>query len=68
METQLSADKPQLPKGEQQLSNGSVENDWELNISENWTPQLIKKCINLGMIAKVKRDECCFMVDKNDRG
>lgn len=39
-----------------------------LNISENWASQLIKKCIYLGIIYKVKRDEYCFMADKNDKG
>lgn len=38
-----------------------------LNISENWASQLIKKCINLDIIRKVKRDEYCFIADKNDR-
>ena len=37
-----------------------------LNISENWSSQLIKKCINLGIIDKVKRDEYCFIADKSD--
>lgn len=37
-----------------------------LDISENWASQLIKKCIDLGIIAKVKRDEYCFIADKND--
>ena len=37
-----------------------------LNISENWASQLIKKCVKLGIIDKVKRDEYCFIADKNE--
>lgn len=35
-----------------------------LDVSENWASQLIKKCIELGIIAKVKKDEYCFIPDK----
>lgn len=38
-----------------------------LNISENWASQLIKKCINLDIIRKVKRDEYCFIADKHNK-
>ena len=31
-----------------------------LGISENWASQMIKKCIELGIIEKIQRDEYCF--------
>lgn len=36
-----------------------------LNISENWASQLIKKCVDLGIVNRVKRDEYCFISDKS---
>lgn len=36
-----------------------------LDVSENWASQLIKKCVILGIINKVKKDEYCFVSDKN---
>ena len=35
-----------------------------LHVSENWASQLIKKCMQLGIINKVKKDEYCFVADK----
>ena len=35
-----------------------------LDVSENWASQLIKKCIELGFVDKVKKDEYCFVAEK----
>lgn len=36
-----------------------------LNVTENRASRLIKKCIDLGVMSKVKRDEYCFKSDKS---
>lgn len=38
-----------------------------LNISENWASQLIKKCINRGIIKKLMRDVYCFILDDSQK-
>jgi len=37
-----------------------------LNVTENRASRLIKKCIDLEVMGKVKRDEYCFIAEKNE--
>ncbi len=37
-----------------------------LNVTENRASRLIKKCIDLDVMGKVKRDEYCFIAEKNE--